>query len=145
MIKPALCLLLLAASCATTRGQKSGKVSGSAPAAGPSSCTVEGRIVRVLPALDADKGSVCSRYPCRALVYLIKPPACGSSVSVPLNGGDTVELQFAYSLAPTAKALPRLKVHYPGLKKGAVFTAVAEQRLQPGAVGAFVVYGYQVR
>lgn len=68
--------------------------------------------------------------------------ACGPGISLPLNVGDTVTMHFTYTLQPTSKLFPAMKVQYPGLNRGSVFTANAEQRLQMGTNGIFVVTAY---
>ena len=113
-------------------------------AANPMSCRVEGRVLRVLPIGDVDSGSVCSRYPCKALVRVIDVSLCGQAVSAPLHAGDTVTVNFAYTLEKTSVAIPSMKATYPGLKKGNHFIANVEQRLAPGSGGSYTVYDYQV-
>src|SRR6201989_1563297 len=70
------------------------------PAAGsnPNSCRVEGVVVSINKILEADTGTICSKYPCRAMVKVISVSACGSSFSNPFNAGDTVEMRFVYTL-----------------------------------------------
>jgi hypothetical protein len=106
------------------------------------SCHIRGKIVQILRPLPADKGSICGRYACKALVRIIDVKDCGSSVSVPLNAGDTIPIRFAYTLHATAHLFPHLKYRLQGLRKGDVFSASAEQRLAMGTQGEFVVFYY---
>ncbi len=137
-------LILLAVpllgSCQTKKVRKAAPVL--APGNAPMTCRIEGKIVEVLKPADEDKGSICSRYPCRARVKILNVPSCGSSVTVPLNAGDTVTLRFTYSLNATAKLFPGMKAHYPGLRKGDSFSATAAQHLVMNSGGEFVVSAY---
>ena len=108
----------------------------------PMSCHIQGRIIRILRPLPGDKGSICGRYPCRAQVRIVDVKDCGSSVSLPLNAGDTVTIRFTYTLHATARLFPCLKLRLPGLRRGDVFSARAEQRLEMGSGGVFVVSDY---
>jgi hypothetical protein len=63
---------------------------------------------------------------------------------VPLNADETVEMKFAYTLHST-EVIAGMKTHFPGMKKGDVFTAIVSQRLVMGGTGEFVVYDYEVR
>jgi hypothetical protein len=109
------------------------------------SCIVDGRIVEILKPVDTDMNSVCSKHPCMAKVLIEDIHTCGSSVSLPVNPGDTMEMHFTYTLSDTRKIFPDMKAHYPGLKKGKKFTATVEQRLAPGTDGHFVVTHYTVK
>jgi hypothetical protein len=106
-------------------------------------CKITGTIISVLKHRSSDASDMCSKHPCRALVKIVEVGDCGSSVSLPLQTEDMIELQFAYTLDNTAKIYPKMKTHYPGLKKGDMFTAFAEQRLKPGSDGEFVIFAYQ--
>ena len=59
--------------------------------------------------------------------------------------GDTIEINFGFTLTDTKKALPTMKQHYPGLKKGNRFNAQMEQRIQPGRKNQFIVYHYSLK
>ncbi len=109
----------------------------------PMSCKIKGRVVSIIKSYDPDTGSVCSKHPCRAKVKIMDVSERGSAVSLPINPGDIVEMQFAYTLDNTSKVFPKMKAHFPGLKKGAIFSALAIQRLEPGTGGVFVVNAYE--
>lgn len=111
----------------------------------PMSCRVKGRIISVLKVGEVDKKSVCAKYPCRAKVKVMDVNNCGSSVTVPLNIGDTVEMSFVYTLHRTKKIFPKMKARYPGMKKGNIFIAVAEQRNIIGGASEFIVYDYSLK
>ena len=111
----------------------------------PNTCRIEGKIMRVIKTHTKDTSSPCYKYPCLAKVKIIRLFGCGSSVSLPLNEGDTLEISFAYTLHNTKNLFPGMKTHYPGLKKGDIFIANTEQRLQMGSGGTFVVYDYQLQ
>ena len=99
-----------------------------AMAPGPMACNITGEIVEVIEPL--------------ARVKILSAPSCGQAVSIAINEGDIVEIKFAYSLQNTKKKYPTMATQYPGLKKGDIFTAIAEERLAPGTPGYFVIYGY---
>jgi hypothetical protein len=137
-------LYLLFCSCKTS--QQPGTAVQNAPvSANPGSCTVEGRILQVLKPANNDSGSVCFKYPCRAVVLINSVSACGSSVSYSLTSGDTVTIKFAYTLVNTEKAFPLMKAHFPGLKKGESFMANVEHRMAVSTSGEFIVYDYEPR
>jgi hypothetical protein len=141
MIRILLLVLLvpLSVSCQTKKLQGPSEQGATQ---NPSSCHIEGRIVEVLKPGKAEKSGVCAKYACSARVRINEVSGCGPGVSTPLNAGDTITMRFTYSLHATKKLFPRMKVQYPGLKKGSVFTANAEQRLQPHTDGFFVVTAY---
>ncbi len=138
-------LLVLAAACKTTAVKQPLKPIAlkPAPSTNPMSCGIEGKVLAIIKAFDADSLSICSKFPCRARVRITSVTECGSAVTQPLTPGDTVELKFMYSLGDTKKAFPYMKAHYPGLKEGQTFSATAEQRLVPGTGGIFIVFGYE--
>ncbi len=68
---------------------------------------------------------------------------CGSSIVTPINKGDTIEMNFAFTLKNTKKTFPKMKMHYPGLKKGSVFTANISELVKLGGQTDFIVYDYR--
>ena len=142
MLKNIILLYLLTIiSCKTA---KHNSTPLGAPSTSPMSCRVAGKVIEIMNVYDADTGSLCSKYPCRAKVKIVSLPACGSSVTQALSVGDTIEVRFVYTLHKTATLFPVMKAQYPGLKKGQTFKADAEQRIAPGMNGAFIVFGYEV-
>ena len=121
------------------------KVEHTMPAAtNPGTCNIEGKIVAILEPADTDTGSICSKYPCRAKVQIMKVFGCGSAVSIPIHGDDISEMQFAYTLHST-EIFPGMKTHFPGLKKGDVFFATITQHMAMGSAGLFIIYDYEVK
>jgi hypothetical protein len=137
-----LCILLFLTSCNILHSQKS---ADTPPLAAPSpmSCKIHGQIIVILPKLDAGAENLCTKYPCTAMVLVKDVIACGSSVSERPNSGDTLTIQFAYSLANTSKSMPSMAAHYPGLKKGDNFLANVDQRLLPGQKAQYLVFDYK--
>ena len=135
-----LLFIPLSVACQTKKLQQS---NAPAFAESPMSCHIRGRIIEILKPEKEPKGSLCAKYSCLARVSIEEVSACGPGVSLALNAGDTVTMHFSYTLQPTAKLFPGMKAHYPGLKKGNVFTAAAEQRLRMGTNGFFVVTAYE--
>ena len=112
----------------------------------PMSCKISGQIVSILKPVKDKGNSVCSKYPCKAMVKILKMPDCGSSVTATTpQTGDTIEITFGFTLANTAKALPTMKQNYPGLKKGNQFNGQMEQRIQPYGKNQFIVYHYSLK
>ncbi len=108
----------------------------------PMSCAIKGKIVCVCNSNADDAKSPCSKYPCKAHVQILAVSGCGSSVTQIPNVGDTVEMNFAYTLHRTKKIFPEMKERYPGLKRKRIFTANVTQKLIPGGGVAYTVYGY---
>jgi hypothetical protein len=139
-----VCMLLLSFYCFVCMAQTP-SARHRAVAPGPMSCKIEGKIIRILPPSAGDGNSICAKYPCRAKVKIIEVFGCGSSVSAALNQGDTLTMRFPNTLHPTAKIFPKMKVQYPGLKKGSEFIAIAEQRLIPGATAGYTIFDYELK
>ena len=137
-----VCLMFFYCSCKTA-AENTGD-SNATPATKPGTCNIKGKIVEVLEPSSTDTGSICSKYPCKAKVKILELYGCGSAVSLPVNNGDVMEMSFAYTLHST-EIIPGMKTHFPGLKKGSVFTANATQRLIMGKDGEFVIYDYEAR
>ncbi len=113
--------------------------------AGPLVCKTEAIVVKILPAYDPDKNSICARYPCTVKVRVLKVADCGSSaISMPLVG-DTIEVRFANTILKTERILPDLKPGYPGLRLGAVFTANMESHIKPMDKTEYLVYDYALK
>ncbi len=110
----------------------------------PMACKIEGKIITILKPADADTGSICAKYPCRARVRIMSVLERGSSITFSLKEGDTVEIMFPITLVNTSKVFPGMKVQYPGLKKGDMFMANTEQRLKVGSGGEFIINGYEL-
>ena len=109
------------------------------------SCKITGRIIDIMEIRDEDSGSACSKYPCMAKVNIVEVSGCGSSVPLTLIEGDTVEIRFLYTLHNTSGIYPAMKTQYPGLKKGDVFIANAEQHLKVGSGVQLNIYDYELK
>lgn len=108
----------------------------------PMSCKIKGKILCVCKSTTDDTESPCAKYPCNANVLVLDVSNCGFSVTNAPQVGDTIRMNFAFTLHKTKKAMPELDEHYPGLKRKKIFTANAEQILLPKGAVAFKVYGY---
>jgi hypothetical protein len=111
----------------------------------PMFCKITGQIITILKPVGQLDNSICSKYPCKAIVRISNISDCGSSVTAMPYAGDTIEINFGFTLANTKKALPTMRQHYPGLKKGNRFKAQMEQRIQPGGKNQFTVYHYSLK
>jgi hypothetical protein len=111
----------------------------------PMSCIITGQIVSVMNPIKTAGNSIWRKYPCKAIVRIASIDECGSSVTLMPQIGDTVEINFGFSLTNTRKSLPTMKQHYPGLKRGNIFRAQMEQRIRPGGKNQFVVYHYSLK
>jgi hypothetical protein len=131
-------ILYLFIACKTTQPHTQ-----NTPIVGPSSCVVAGKIIERLSYRSVDTLSPCYRFPCKARVLLLKIEGCGQGVTRNVAVGDTIEMNFTYSLAPTREAVPSLKEHFPGLQINEVFSAVIYQQLVPNEEPKFMVNDYQ--
>ena len=140
--KELLLALLFFCSCKTAERQKTAQQS-SAPPATPMTCRIKGVIIGISKINEKDTGNICSKYPCRARVRILDVYGCGSSIAVPLNTGEDMEMKFAYTLHST-EIFAGMKTRFPGLHEGDHFVANAEQRMIMGGNGEFVVYDYEL-
>ena len=138
----AIILLVIYCSCKTTHD--SGTEKSHPAATTPGTCNIKGEIVAALPPGDPDTSAICAKYACRARVKILEVYGCGSSLTLPLNAGDTMEIKFAYTLHST-EIIPNISTHFPGLKKGDIFSAGIQQRMVMGGAGVFVVYDYELK
>jgi hypothetical protein len=110
----------------------------------PSSCLLQGRIIKVYQPPKAANKSLCSKYSCKAQVEVMNMEECGAGAANPPSVGDTIECYFAYTLAPTRKLFPRMKVHYPGLRKGERFSAsVMQKQEMGGSTVRYAIFEYK--
>lgn len=77
------------------------------------------------------------------MVQIIEVSSCGSAASFPAIPGDIVEMKFPFTLVNTTGIFPGMKAHYPGLKKGDIFSADVEQHMKIGYGIEFVANSYE--
>jgi hypothetical protein len=67
----------------------------------------------------------CKSFPCKARVIITKSSACGFGVHQKPVQGDTLEVKFIHSLAPSEefKGVYKAQVRLPGLKQDQLFEA----------------------
>ena len=111
--------------------------------AGPMSCNIEARVLRLIKTHDTHPKSPCAKHPCIARVRIISVSGCGASVSKALNEGNIVYINFAYTLCNTTKIFPAMQAKYPGLKKGDTFRAALTQHPKMGGGSLLIVYDYR--
>ncbi|MBS1771866.1 MAG: hypothetical protein JST82_03335 [Bacteroidetes bacterium] len=109
----------------------------------PSSCDIEGKILSIIKECPKDKQRLCAKHPCMAKVKVLQLSNCGSGMTDVT--GDTIVLHFTYTLDNTKKIFPQMKIVYPGLKKGNVFTGRVEQRVLPGNKVEWVINDYHLK
>ncbi len=136
-------LTLFCFSCKTLTATKTKEPGAGALAQNPGSCVIAGKIISVNPALDPDTGSICHKYPCKAIVKILSVSR-GSTVAQPVLVGDEVEINFAYTLTKTKIAMPEMKSRFPGLKVGSTFDAELTQHPKPGGGVVFTVFDYSI-
>ncbi len=105
-------------------------------------CQITGRIIRILKPEGGIENAPCNKYPCKAIVRIINISDCGSSMTVLKKDNKKVKMTFGFSLVDTKKSFPSMKEHYPGLKKGNIFTATVEERIMPNGKNQFIIYHY---
>ena len=138
-------LLLLFCACKTPNKLAKQLQPANAPAAAsPMSCHIEGQILKEEKVPGNDSTSLCAKYPCKATVLLTGISGCGSSVSVTFNTGDTIEINFAYTLHSTSSIFSSMPTKFPGLKVGDHFAANAFQHMQLDNGSGLTVYDYVV-
>ncbi len=86
------------------------------------------RIVATVIAVDGPRGEArqddpCSRFPCAASVRVDSVLGYGSGFQGALGAGQTIEVEFLYTLAPSREAYPGGPVSLPGLGAGDQFQA----------------------
>ncbi len=138
----AIILLVIYCSCKTTH--ESGTEKNHPAAITPGTCNIKGQIITTLPPEDPDSSAICAKYACRARVKILEVYGCGSSVTLPVNSGDTMVMKFAYTLHST-EIIPNMPAHFPGLKNGDIFYAAVHQRMVMGTSGEFTVYDYELK
>ena len=88
----------------------------------------------------------CARYPCYATIRIDSILGYGSGFPRPLSPGESLRARFAFTLAPSADAMPGYEPPLPGLEEGVSFQADLRGHLAPG-LGArdptFIVYNYR--
>ena len=132
-------MLLFSCMCASAQGQNKMPHASAAPM----SCNIDGQVVKIFKAYNNDKKSPCAKHPCRAMVKILRVAGCGQSVTVPMIEGDTVEINFAYTLHSTKRIYPAMKTKYPGLKKGQGFSGRVEQHPKMGGGVSYTIYDYE--
>ena len=117
---------------------------GSPGTAGIHSCLITGVVESIEnPAEEPDSNSFCRKWSCYATISIEQVEHCGSGITPAIPESGNIRIFFACSLSPTAQALPGMKTHFPGLKKGDRFKAYMEQRIQPGDQVIYRVDAYQ--
>ncbi len=112
--------------------------------AGPMSCTVTGKVVRILSIPKDETNSICAQHPCRAKILILNVHNCGQAVPLILNTGDTIEANFTYTLSDTKKVFQNSDAYFPGMKQGTVFTAQTTELLKAGNSIDYIIGGYKV-
>jgi len=75
------------------------------------------------PRRDAGQDELCSRFPCAASVRVDSILGYGSGFQGALGPGQTIDIDFLYTLAPSSEALPESQFSLPGLSAGDRFQA----------------------
>lgn len=112
--------------------------------AGPMSCTITGKVVRILSIPKDETNSICAQHPCRAKILILNVHNCGQAVPLTPNTGDTIEANFTYTLSDTKVALQNSDAYLPGMKQGAIFTAQTTELLKAGNSIDYIIGSYKV-
>lgn len=82
----------------------------------PNHCRVMATVVGIdSTLLSRNADDACSKVPCRAYVRIDSVLGYGSSFTKPFSHGQTIVLEFRYTLYPTATLFPKMQPSYPGL------------------------------
>ena len=73
--------------------------------------------------LSDNKDDPCSKVPCLATVRIDSVLGYGQGVVHPLAKGERIQVQFMFTLQPSATYFPRLKTVLPGLHLHSTFLA----------------------
>ena len=137
-------LVFTCLGCSSLHPQAKEQTSSSATHANPMSCLVNARVKTILPPDNKDSGTVCANHNCRAMIEIIDVSSIGGSFIMNVGVGEIVPVRFMFTLEDTRKVFPDMKAHFPGLKKGSIFTATMQQRLKMGTDGELVIEDYQL-
>ncbi len=90
----------------------------------PGKCRFIGTIEKIHDKqLSDNKDDPCSKVPCLATVRIDSVLGYGQSVVRPLAKGERIQVQFMFTLQPSATYFPRLKTVLPGLQVHSTFQA----------------------
>ena len=78
------------------------------------------------------------------LAKQLQPANAPAAASPTFNTGDTIEINFAYTLHSTSSIFPAMPTKFSGLKVGDHFTANAFQHMQLDNASGLTVYDYVV-
>jgi hypothetical protein len=97
----------------------------------PGRCRIVGTLMEIDSTLE--NGGPCSMAPCRGIVRVDSVLGYGAAFGIPIAVHERVNVRFAFTLAPTTKALfPTMTEELPGLQVGARFQTDLESQNGPG-------------
>jgi len=111
------------------------------------------RLVATVVSVDSlwrstNQNDPCSRVPCRAIIRIDSVLGYGSVFNRPLAPGESLSVQFGFTLHPTRELFPDLKQRYGPLVVGSIIKAeVQESRVydQQKDQQVYMIYGVDVR
>ena len=139
-----LLLVLFCSGCGTLHPEAKGQTSTQAIQGNQMACLVKARVKNILPPNKSDSGTVCANHNCRAMIEIIAVTSTSGTFTMNVGVGEVVPVRFMFTMEDTRKVFPDMKINFPGLKKGSVFTAALHQRLKMGTEGELVIEDYQL-
>jgi hypothetical protein len=112
----------------------------------PGTCVIQGYIISILPIDPVNSNEPCKSFPCKANVVITKCHSCGFGVAKKPVEGDTLEVHFIHSLAPseTFKSIYPAKINLSGLKQDQPFEAMIKIKLLPSEKLYYEIGNYEV-
>ena len=102
----------------------------------PGALTIKGKVIRIHNTRSAD--GICAKYPCTATIKVLQIYNQGSGLVNSLSAGDTIPLDFVYSLHKT-----NAKAKLPGLSKGQAFTGLITEHKMLGDKVSYSISEYK--
>lgn len=112
----------------------------------PGTCVIQGYIINILPINPANLDEPCKSFHCKANVVIMNCHSCGFGVAKKPVEGDTIEVNFIHSIAPseTFKSVYPAKVVLSGLKQDQPFEAMIRIKLLPSEKFYYEIGNYEV-
>jgi len=107
----------------------------------PDNCKMIGEVVKV--STERTSNGVCAENPCVATIKVVEILGYGSGFSTPLNIGQEITINFAFTLSPTNNLFPELNEPLEGLEEGDKFEALVIGSERMGEGKSYKIYAYK--
>ncbi len=112
--------------------------------ASPNSCKVVATVTKIFAPDTTQKNSPCAKLPCTAMLKIKELKNCGAGASGMIDLTSEVEVNFAFTLAPSDPANQKSTTPLPGLKTGDSILASIFIFPAPGDKIHYTIYSYQL-